>query len=181
MTFCRQPLVSFWLFSNNSNFIGSLVWTLSPFPGGHHSLMCLYSGESGLTALKTGYRAVCAVYICSTAESSFLVTLLPDKTFSCGLGLAQKSCSAVSIYSMQVWYLHPSHKESFPFQGHPRQVKRLNTACSPHFTQLPQALCHLNRQKMSTFSSLDFFCPQCPEEEEGPILIYFFFLQTPKL
>lgn len=50
---------------------------------------------------KKGNRAVHAVCVCFTAESSFLITLLPHKTFSCVLGLAQKSCSAVSMHSMQ--------------------------------------------------------------------------------
>lgn len=102
VTFCRHPLLCCWLFSNNSNSSGSPVWTLSPFPVGEHLLLSPYSGKSGETAPKAGYRAVCNVYIHFTAERSFLVTFLSHKTFSCVLGLAQPSCPAISMDPTQV-------------------------------------------------------------------------------
>lgn len=60
------------------------------------------SGKSGIAVPNSGYIAIHAVYVWFTAEICFLVTLLSDKAFSCGLELAQKSSLFCNIHILHI-------------------------------------------------------------------------------
>lgn len=146
-------------------------------PSGKGIHWCLCPGKSGVTTPETGSRAVCAVYVCFTAEQFPGCPSASQNIFLCAGAGSEKLLCNIHAGVCKGMYLYLSLKESLPCQAHARQVERLNPPCSPH----PHTA--LSRQKMSKFSSLSFFffffCPSCPEEEEGTVVI-FFFHQTSK-
>lgn len=105
----------------------------------------------------SAYRAVHAVYVCFTAESSFLLTLLPHKTFSCVLDWLRKAalqCPSVPCRCVQ-WKVPLSLIKRITAMPGSCQagegVKYTLLTPSPH-----SSLKH--RQKRSKFSSLNFLC-----------------------
>lgn len=177
VTLCRHPLLLLTLLKQFQLHWISSVDSVT-IPSGKSIYWCLCPGKSGVTAPKTGSRAVCAVCVCFTAEQFPGCPSASQNIFLCaGVGSEKLFCN-IHAGVCKGMYLYLSLKESLPCQGHARQVERLNPPCSSHPHTAPSSNLPTEQTENEYIFLIEFFFVLAVLRKRKAQSWFFFFFPT---